>query len=410
MHRPSDHGPDHGPDQVPLESNDPFLDHIKALCHGEQSNNQSVESLVAAADRVGFLETNQDSKPFETVPQDTSADDTSANLSNTMDLMGLKEVGEYQLGKRIGKGGSSQVFEALRKNSKRRFAVKIYTLVGIDSVDRLDVEREALIRLKHPNVVELSDFGKTEDGIYYLVMPLIEGVWIDQFVRKNAIDTRGVAKLFADVADGLQHIHDRGILHRDLKPSNILVTPGGIPVITDFGLAKRIRSSSDDSSTLASITATGTILGTLGYIAPEQINSDDDNTDQSIDIYGIGATLFCVLTGQTPTENKNLIKALRECKTRSAVFPPELKDKIPRDLRSICLKCLEVSSGDRYKSMVSLKKDLLSFANGEPVRFSKPFFLHKGIRWIREYPLTISLAMGLVLAVIMLLGSFFFSQ
>ena len=83
MHRPSDHGPDHGPDQVPLESNDPFLDHIKALCHGEQSNNQSVESLVAAADRVGFLETNQDSKPFATEPQDTSADDTSANLSNT---------------------------------------------------------------------------------------------------------------------------------------------------------------------------------------------------------------------------------------------------------------------------------------------------------------------------------------
>ena len=399
MHRPSDHGPD----QVPLESNDPFLEHLKALCHGEQSKNQSIESLVAAAERVGFLETNQDAKPFEALPIDASADRYTAT-----DLKVLKEVGEYQLGKRIGKGGSSQVFEALRKDSKRRFAVKVYTLVGIDSVDRLDVEREALIRLKHPNVVELSDFGKTEDGIYYLVMPLIEGVWIDQFVRKNTIDTRGVAKLFADVADGLQHIHDRGILHRDLKPSNILVTPKGIPVITDFGLAKRIRSSSDDSSTLASITATGTILGTLGYIAPEQINSDDDNTDQAIDIYGIGATLFRVLTGEKPTEDKNLLKALRESKTRRTVFPPELKDKIPRDLRSICLKCLEVSSGDRYQSMVSLKKDLLAFSIGNPVSFSKPSLLNRGIRWIQEYPLTLGLASALVLALFILLGSFLF--
>jgi len=298
MHRPSDYGPD----QVPLESNDPFLDHLKALCHGKQSKNQSIESLVAAAERVGFLETNQDAKSFEALPIDASADRYTAT-----DLKVLKEVGEYQLGKRIGKGGSSQVFEALRKDSKRRFAVKVYTLVGIDSVDRLDVEREALIRLKHPNVVELSDFGKTKDGIYYLVMPLVEGVWIDQFVRKNTIDTRGVARLFANVADGLQHIHDRGILHRDLKPSNILVTPEGIPVITDFGLAKRIRSASDDSRTLTSITATGTILGTLGYIAPEQIDSDDDNTDQTIDIYGIGATLFSVLTGEKPTEDKNLL-------------------------------------------------------------------------------------------------------
>ena len=399
MHRPSDYGPD----QVPLESNDPFLDHLKALCHGEQSKNQSIESLVAAAERVGFLETNQDAKSFEALPIDASADRYTAT-----DLKVLKEVGEYQLGKRIGKGGSSQVFEALRKDSKRRFAVKVYTLVGIDSVDRLDVEREALIRLKHPNVVELSDFGKTKDGIYYLVMPLVEGVWIDQFVRKNTIDTRGVARLFANVADGLQHIHDRGILHRDLKPSNILVTPEGIPVITDFGLAKRIRSASDDSSTLTSITATGTILGTLGYIAPEQIDSDDDNTDQTIDIYGIGATLFSVLTGEKPTEDKNLLKAIRESKTRSTVFPPELKHKIPRDLRSICLKCLEVSSGDRYQSMDSLKKDLLAFSIGSPVSFSKSSLLNRGIRWIQEYPLTLGLASALVLALVMLLGSFLF--
>jgi serine/threonine protein kinase len=396
MHRPSDHGPD----QVPLESNDPFLDHLKALCHGEQSKNQSVESLVAAAERVGFLETNQDAKSFEALPID-------ARYTAT-DLKVLKEVGKYQLGKRIGKGGSSQVFEALRKDSKRRFAVKVYTLVGIDSVDRLDIERETLIRLKHPNIVELYDFGKTEDGIYYLVMPLVDGFWIDQFVRKNTIDTRDVARLFADVADGLQHIHDRGILHRDLKPSNILVTPEGVPVITDFGLAKRIRSASEDSSTLTSITATGTILGTLGYIAPEQIDSDDDNTDQTIDIYGIGATLFSVLTGEKPTEDKNLLKAIRESKTRSTVFPPELKHKITRDLRSICIKCLAFSPGDRYQSMDSLKKDLLAFSIGEPVRFSKPFLLHEGIRWIREYPLTLGLASALVLALVMLLGSFLF--
>jgi serine/threonine-protein kinase len=399
MHRPSDHGPD----QVPLEPKDPFLDHLNALCHGGQSKNRSIEALVAASELAGFLETNQETETFEAVPLDGPADRFAAK-----DLKVLKEVGEYQLGKQIGKGGSSQVFEALRKDSKRRFAVKVYTLVGIDSVDRLDVEREALTRLKHPNIVELIDFGQTKDGIYYLVMPLIEGVRIDRFVRENNIDTRGVARLFADIADGLQHIHVRGILHRDLKPGNILVTPEGIPVITDFGLAKRIRSHSGHSSNLPSITATGTILGTLGYIAPEQIDSDDDNTDQTIDIYGIGATLFSVLAGEKPTEDKNLLKAIRESKTRSTVFPHELKDKIPCDLRSICLKCLEFSPGDRYQSMDSLKKDLLAFSIGEPVRFSKPFLLHEGIRWIREYPLTLGLASALVLALVMLLGSFLF--
>jgi serine/threonine-protein kinase len=401
MHRPSDHGPD----QVPLEPKDPFLDHLNALCHGGQSKNRSIEALVAASELAGFLETNQETETFEAVPLDGPADRFAVK-----DLKVLKEVGEYQLGKQIGKGGSSQVFEALRKDSKRRFAVKVYTLVGIDSVDRLDVEREALTRLKHPNIVELIDFGQTKDGIYYLVMPLIEGVRIDRFVRENNIDTRGVARLFADIADGLQHIHVRGILHRDLKPSNILVTPEGIPIITDFGLAKRIGSASEDSSTLPSITAAGSILGTLGYIAPEQIVSDDANTSQTIDIYGMGATLFRVLTGETPTEKKNLLKAIRESKTRSTLFPPELKDKIPCDLRSICLKCLEFSPGDRYQSMDSLKKDLLAFSKGEPVRFSKPFLLHKGIRWIQEYPLTIGLATGLVLAVIMLLGSSLFYE
>jgi serine/threonine-protein kinase len=127
-----------------------------------------------------------------------------------------------------------------------------------------------------------------------------------------------------------------------------------------------------------------------------------------MDIYGIGATLFSVLTGEKPTEDKNLLKAIRESKTRSTVFPPELKDKIPCDLRSICLKCLEFSPGDRYQSMDSLKKDLLAFSIGEPVRFSKPFLLHEGIRWIREYPLTLGLASALVLALVMLLGSFLF--
>jgi len=391
MHRQSDRGPD----QVPLESKDPFLDHLNALCHGGQSKNRSIESLVAASELAGFLETNQETETFEAVPLDGPADRFAAK-----DLKVLKEVGEYQLGKQIGKGGSSQVFEALRKDSKRRFAVKVYTLVGIDSVDRLDVEREALTRLKHPNIVELIDFGQTKDGIYYLVMPLIEGVRIDRFVRENNIDTRGVARLFADIADGLQHIHVRGILHRDLKPGNILVTPEGIPVITDFGLAKRIRSHSGHSSNLPSITATGTILGTLGYSAPEQILSED-NINQTTDVYGIGATLFRVLTGEKPRESKNLLKALRESKTQRTLFSPKIKDKIPSDLRSICLKCLEISPSDRYQSMDSLKQHLLTFSTGEPVRFSQPSLLHRVIRWVREDPITAGLVAGLILSLIM---------
>ncbi|MFM7517309.1 MAG: serine/threonine-protein kinase [Pirellula sp.] len=211
---------------------------------------------------------------------------------------------------------------------------------------------------------------------------------------------------FAKVADGLQHVHDLGVLHRDLKPSNILVTHTGFPVIIDFGLAKRIQSNKDESISTQSVTATGAILGTLGYIAPEQISSYFQEDTPSVDIYSLGATLFRVLTGETPKESRNLLKALKESRTKRPDFGMNSKKSAPKTLQSICLKCLENCPKDRYQSMEELRQDLQDYADGKIVIVRGYSSFQKLCRWIKKEPLVAILAFGLGFTLLLWAWSF----
>ncbi len=385
-----------------IHADDPLIVSIRALEQDRLVENNPLNNLFSQSEKIGFLQTHDEAIAAGQLP---------TRQSPSLDRMPLsaqapKTVGPYIIESVLGKGGFSTVFAARRIDMSGRFAVKVYRFDGLDSMTRVEIERSVLQILSHPNVISLSDFGNTKTGLHYVVMPLIDGVRIDRFVHEQQAPPRTIAGIFAQVADGLQHVHDLGVLHRDLKPSNILVTHTGFPVITDFGLAKLIQSNKEESISTQSVTATGAILGTLGYIAPEQISSSSQEDTPSVDIYSLGATLFRVLTGETPKESRNLLKALKESRTKRPVFGTNSKKSAPKTLQSICLKCLENSPRDRYQSMEELRQDLQDYADGKIVIVRGYSSFHKLCRWIKKEPLVAVLAFGLGFTLLLWAWSF----
>ena len=311
-----------------------------------------------------------------------------------------RQLGTYTLEKEIGRGGFSRVFQAICSATSRRVAVKVFDHRMLDAIERLEIERLVLQKLNHPNLLSVIEVGQSDDGVAYLVMPLIHGVRIDQYAERENLSHTEIARLFARVAAGLQYAHERGIIHRDLKPGNILVSDEGVPIVTDFGLAKHSFTALDESQSLPSVTATGAILGTLGYLAPEQMVPGHNEITRAADIYGLGASLFRVLVGQPPSESRNLLKALRESRSQRASFPSDKRREIPSALRAICLRCLEKSPADRYSSMTDIQEDLGFFAEGKAVRVRRIPWAMRMKRWMQAEPVTSALSLSLITVIL----------
>jgi tetratricopeptide (TPR) repeat protein len=383
-----------------LDPNDPvvrdFLDRHRHLTPEEGI--RRFQSTIEASEQAEFIRP-RDHGPAKVATSKTGSAAESIRSSDPVQRNDLQlpwKLGRYTLVSEIGHGGFSRVYLGTRDGTDDRFAIKVFQHRWMDAIERLDIERLILQKLNHPNLVSAVDFGHTEDGTSYLVMPMIDGVRIDHYAQTGKLEYRRIAKLFSQLAAGLQYAHERGVIHRDLKPGNVLVSHQGIPIVTDFGLAKQFHQSQDHSKSLPSLTATGAILGTLGYLAPEQIQGGPEKVTAAVDIYGLGATLFRVLTGQTPGESQNLLKALRESQSRRATFSGDQKRSIPSSLRAICLKCLEKSPSDRYGSMRELQEDLESFAAGNPVRIRKVPWKARMRRWMETEPITAGLSLGLI--------------
>lgn len=304
------------------------------------------------------------------------------------------ELGGYLLHREIGRGGFSQVFEATRQGDTRRFAIKVFHHRWLDALERLEIERLILQCLDHPNLVSAIDSGQVADGTTYLVMPMIHGDRIDRHIESRALGYAQTAKLFAQVAQGLHYAHERGVIHRDIKPGNILVTDEGCAIVADFGLAKQLRVNQAGSSlALPSITETGTIVGTLGYLAPEQAGLGPGDITRAVDIYGVGATLYRVLTGALPGDGLGIGSGSR-MKFRG------VHGKIPSGLRLICMKCLERIPSDRYETMEELGEDLSRFALGERVLVRRKPWRQRMRQWVQSEMLSFSLGSALVLAMV----------
>ena len=309
--------------------------------------------------------------------------------------------GNYELQEEIGHGGMGVVFKARRKSLDRIVAVKML-LPGAtshpDYLNRFRTEASAAAGLQHPNIVAIHEVG-VHEGRPYLVMDFVEGQSLAQWIsnlKSQISNPHQAAQWMQTVAEAIQFAHDHGILHRDLKQSNILVDASGQPRLTNFGLAKRLAGDT-------SLTLSGQLLGSPSYMPLEQAAARHGKVSRRSDVYGLGATRYHLLTGRAPFQAATITETLDEVLNKEPVAPRVLSSGIPRDLETICLKCLEKDPHRRYPSARELAEELGRFLRGEPTLARPVGFVGKTAKWCRRRPAR-AVLLG-ALTIVFLLGS-----
>jgi TolB-like protein/Flp pilus assembly protein TadD len=303
----------------------------------------------------------------------------------------LGELGDYELLEEIGRGGQGVVFRARQKSLNRTVALKVISLGQWASkahLKRFRLEAEAAARLEHPGIVPIHEVGE-RDGSCYFSMKFVEGGQLDEVARREPMPIRRTAELIAKVARTVHYAHEHGILHRDIKPGNILLDAKGEPHLTDFGLARLVESES-------SVTQTLDVLGTPSYMAPEQAVGNNAAVSSVTDVYGLGAVLYQLLTGQPPFAGGatyETIKLLLDTEPRP---PRVVNPKIDRDLSTICLKCLEKDPKRRYSSALALAEDLERWLKHEPIQARRTGLFARGRKWVQRNPTSALLAASLL--------------
>ena len=303
----------------------------------------------------------------------------------------LMDFGDYELLEQIGRGGQGVVFRARQKSLNRIVALKI---IGLGQwatkahLKRFRVEAEAAARLEHPGIVPIHEVGE-RDGSCYFSMKFVEGGQLDAIPKRAPMPIRQAVELIAKVARTVHYAHEHGILHRDIKPGNILLDAKGEPHLTDFGLARLVESES-------SVTHTLDVLGTPSYMAPEQSVGNNTAVSSTTDVYGLGAVLYQLLTGQPPFAGGTTYETIRLLLDTEPRQPRLLNPKIDRDLSTICLKCLEKDPKRRYSSALALAEDLERWLKHEPILARHTRIFTRGRKWVRRNPTSALLAASLI--------------
>src|SRR5256714_5795458 len=293
----------------------------------------------------------------------------------------LGELGDYELLEEVGRGAQGVVFRARQKSLNRTVALKVISLGQWASkahLKRFRREAEAAASLDHPGIVPIYEVGE-RDGSCYFSMQFIEGGQLDEVVRRTPISIRQAAELIAKVARTVHYAHEHGILHRDIKPGNILLDKNGEPHLTDFGLARLLDTQS-------SVTRTIDVLGTPSYMAPEQAAGETTKLSKATDVYGLGAVLYQLLTGQPPFAGGTTYETIRLLRDTEPRPPRSLKPKIDRELSTICLKCLEKDPQCRYASALALAEDLEHWLKHESIKARRTGVFTRGRKWVRRNP------------------------
>ena len=293
----------------------------------------------------------------------------------------LMDFGDYELLEQIGRGGQGVVFRARQKSLNRTVALKI---IGLGQwatkahLKRFRLEAEAAARLEHPGIVPIHEVGE-RDGSCYFSMKFVEGGQLDEVARREPMPIRRAVELIAKVARTVHYAHEHGILHRDIKPGNILLDAKGEPHLTDFGLARLVESES-------SVTQTLDVLGTPSYMAPEQAVGNNAAVSSTTDVYGLGAVLYQLLTGQPPFAGGTTYETIKLLLDTEPRQPRLFNPKIDRDLATICLKCLEKDPKRRYSSALALAEDLERWLKHEPILARHTGVFTRGKKWVRRNP------------------------
>jgi WD40 repeat protein len=283
------------------------------------------------------------------------------------------------------------VYKARQVSLGREVALKMILAGGFASetdIKRFRREAEAAAGLEHPNIVPIHEVGEYQ-GRHYFSMKLVEGESLSSLIPNFRRDLRGTAVLTASIARAVHYAHQRGILHRDLKPANILIDSNGAPQITDFGLAVRIQSGSD-------LTLSGTILGTPGYMAPEQAAGDVKRLSTAADIYSLGAILYHLITQRPPFSGDSIAQVLHNVIEEDPIKPRLLAPGVDPDLETICLKCLDKDPARRYGSAEALAEDLEHWLRLEPIRARPAATWELLVKWVRRKPVVAALTAALV--------------
>jgi serine/threonine protein kinase len=293
------------------------------------------------------------------------------------DALEGRRVGDLELLQELGRGGMGVVYKARDVRLNRVVAVKVMRqerFADAEDAERFRRDAELLASLHHPNIVQIYQAGEAESGPYF-AMELVEGGSLAHKRAEGWLPTPlQAAELVRALAEAIQHAHNAGVVHRDLKPANVLLASNPSdptthhspltthqPKITDFGLAKKL-----DAST--SLTGTGVIVGTASYMAPEQAAGDSKHVGPAADIYALGAILYELLTGRPPFVGATLVETLEQVRAGEPWLVRQLCPTAPRELETICLKCLSKNPKDRYASARELADELHGFVNGRPIK------------------------------------------
>jgi serine/threonine-protein kinase len=305
------------------------------------------------------------------------ADDTKVKYPA---VVAPRTVADYQVLGEIGRGGMGIVYKARQAGLNRVVALKLILAgehAGAESLTRFRTEAESVARLQHPNVVQVYEVGE-HNGLPFLSLEYCPGGSLDRRLAGKPLPPDQAGALVRTLAEAVQAAHAAGVVHRDLKPANVLLDANGTPKISDFGLAKRLGESGR--------TASGAILGTPSYMAPEQADSRGGPVGPAADVHALGAILYECLTGRPPFKAGSLLGTVRQVVSEEPVPPRQLNARTPKDLQTICLKCLEKDPRRRYASARALAADLLAQQRGEAISARPPGILGRADRWVRSRP------------------------
>ncbi|HEV3083818.1 MAG TPA: protein kinase [Gemmataceae bacterium] len=323
----------------------------------------------------------------------------------------------YEIREVLGRGGMGVVYKAWQRSLNRMVALKMILAgshAGSEDVLRFRIEAESAARLQHPNITQIHEVGEA-NGRPFFAMEYIPGSSLADELDGTPQPPRVAAELIEILARAMQHAHERGIVHRDLKPANIMLMesaaePGfttslGQPKITDFGLAKRLDADLRQ-------TQTGAVLGTPSYMSPEQAAGNISAIGPCTDIYALGAILYDMLTGRPPFKSNTLADTLHQVQAMEPVSPGRLEPNVPRDLETICLKCLRKEPARRYPSALALATDLRRYLNGEPIQARPTPTWERIVKWSKRRPAAAALIVVSVLSAVGLLmgGSWSYVQ
>lgn len=308
---------------------------------------------------------------------------------------------DYRLLGELGRGGMGLVYRVWQESLGREVALKVLRpgdLVFGDAIRRFRQEATSLARLRHRHIVSVHEVGEI-DGNVYFTMDYVEGQSLARLVRTGRVTISRATAIVRQVTSAIAYAHSRGIVHRDLKPANILIDEAGDAFVVDFGLALDATSARD-------ATLTGQVLGTPGYMSPEQARGDRERIGEATDIYALGVVLYEALTGVAPFADRGLAEGLQAVLHEEPVPPRQLNPRVSRDLEIVCLKALEKDPEDRYPTAVALLADLERFDEGKEILARKPRMLRRlgrRARAARSVVLTCLLTVAVLLPFVVIL-------